>query len=215
MRGPGVCGGNSRAGEAVLRFSAAPKGPKQESPGGGNPACGVGPGDPIRMRIRPALKGRNKILDHNSISQGCAWAGMSALRGESKRGARVGWIVHWGLNRDPFVERGGPYVPVPGHEEAVARLVHTIEAGHRLAVLSAGRDGQDPGARPCARRGERPLPSFRHDEQPDGGRASVLPAGREAGIARVGFGEPRRRLDCTRASSPWLCRTRISGRAGR
>jgi MSHA biogenesis protein MshM len=49
----------------------------------------------------------------------------------------VGWIVHWGLNRDPFVERGGPYVSVPGHEEAVARLVHTIEAGHRLAVLSA------------------------------------------------------------------------------
>ena len=49
----------------------------------------------------------------------------------------MGWIVHWGLNRDPFVERGGPYVPVPGHEEAVARLVHTIEAGHRLAVLSA------------------------------------------------------------------------------
>src|SRR5208337_3023096 len=48
-----------------LRFSAAPKGPKQESPGGGNPACGVGPGDPIRMRIRPALKGRNKILDQD------------------------------------------------------------------------------------------------------------------------------------------------------
>ena len=48
----------------VLRFSAAPKGPKQESPGGGNPACGVGPGDPIRMKIHPALKGRNKILDH-------------------------------------------------------------------------------------------------------------------------------------------------------
>jgi len=49
----------------------------------------------------------------------------------------MGWIVHWGLNRDPFVERGGPYVPLPGHEEAVARLVHSIEAGHRLAVLSA------------------------------------------------------------------------------
>jgi MSHA biogenesis protein MshM len=49
----------------------------------------------------------------------------------------VGWINHWGLNRDPFVERGGPYVPVPGHEEAVARLVHTIEAGHRFAILSA------------------------------------------------------------------------------
>ena len=44
----------------VLRFSAAPKGPKQESPG-------QRPGDPIRMRIRPALKGRNKILDHKPV----------------------------------------------------------------------------------------------------------------------------------------------------
>jgi MSHA biogenesis protein MshM len=49
----------------------------------------------------------------------------------------VGWINHWGLNRDPFVDRGANYVPVPGHEEAVARLVHAIEAGHRLAVLTA------------------------------------------------------------------------------
>ncbi len=52
-------------------------------------------------------------------------------------GDRVGWIGHWGLNRDPFGECGGPYVPVPGHEEAVARLVHAIEAGLRLAVLRA------------------------------------------------------------------------------
>ena len=43
-----------------LPFSAAPKGPKQESPG----QC---PGDPIRMRIRSALKGRNKILDHKPV----------------------------------------------------------------------------------------------------------------------------------------------------
>jgi type II secretory pathway predicted ATPase ExeA len=49
----------------------------------------------------------------------------------------VDWIGHWGLNRDPYGECGGPYVPVPGHEEAVARLVHAIDAGHRLAVLRA------------------------------------------------------------------------------
>ena len=47
------------------------------------------------------------------------------------------WTEHWGLTRDPFAEDGGSYVPVPGHEEAVARLVHTIEAGHRLALLTA------------------------------------------------------------------------------
>jgi type II secretory pathway predicted ATPase ExeA len=47
------------------------------------------------------------------------------------------WIAHWGLNRDPFLDRSNLYVPLPGHEEAVARLVHTIEASQRLAVMSA------------------------------------------------------------------------------
>jgi len=45
----------------------------KESPGGGNPACGVGPGDSIRMRIRQALKGRNKILDHTPVVPSRAW----------------------------------------------------------------------------------------------------------------------------------------------
>jgi hypothetical protein len=49
----------------------------------------------------------------------------------------VGWIEHWRLDRDPFAELRGPYVHLPGHDEAVARLVHAVEAGHRLAVLSA------------------------------------------------------------------------------
>ncbi len=47
------------------------------------------------------------------------------------------WTEHWGLTRDPFTQDSGSYVPLPGHEEAVARLVHTIEAGHRLALLTA------------------------------------------------------------------------------
>jgi hypothetical protein len=45
------------------------------------------------------------------------------------------WTAHWGLNHDPFLERGAPYVPLPGHEEAVARLLHVIDSGQRLAVL--------------------------------------------------------------------------------
>jgi general secretion pathway protein A len=44
---------------------------------------------------------------------------------------------HWGLQRDPFAELGSPYVPLPSHEEAVARLVHTIESGERSARLIA------------------------------------------------------------------------------
>ena len=47
------------------------------------------------------------------------------------------WTAHWGLKSDPFLDHGTPYVPLPVHEEAVARLVHTIEAGHGLAVLTA------------------------------------------------------------------------------
>jgi general secretion pathway protein A len=49
-------------------------------------------------------------------------------------------LRQWGLNSDPFPERDAVYVPLPGHEEAVARLVHAVEAGHRLAVL-AGPSG--------------------------------------------------------------------------
>jgi hypothetical protein len=82
----------------VLRFSAAPKGPKQASPGGGNPACGVGPGDLIRMKIRPALKGRNKILDHKPVLplQGVA---ILNTRSDSQGGA-LGWHVAAPTGRD-------------------------------------------------------------------------------------------------------------------
>ncbi|MGC8641255.1 MAG: AAA family ATPase [Isosphaeraceae bacterium] len=47
------------------------------------------------------------------------------------------WFTHWGLNREPFADGGGPYVPLPSHEEAVARLAQTIDSGGRLAVLTA------------------------------------------------------------------------------
>jgi MSHA biogenesis protein MshM len=48
------------------------------------------------------------------------------------------WKTHWKLLRDPFGGGGGPYVPVSPHQEAVARLVDTIETGQRRAVLRAG-----------------------------------------------------------------------------
>ena len=81
-----------------VALSAAPKGPKQESPGGGNPACGVGPGDLIRMKIRPALKGRNKILDHKPVLplQGVA---ILNTRSDSQGGA-LGWHVAAPSGRD-------------------------------------------------------------------------------------------------------------------
>lgn len=45
------------------------------------------------------------------------------------------WIEHWGLSADPFPDQDTLFVPLPGHVEAVARLSHAVEAGHRLAVL--------------------------------------------------------------------------------
>jgi type II secretory pathway predicted ATPase ExeA len=40
------------------------------------------------------------------------------------------------LSRKLFLGRDTSFVSLPGHEEAVARLVYCVEAGHRLAVLS-------------------------------------------------------------------------------
>jgi hypothetical protein len=44
---------------------------------------------------------------------------------------------HWGIGRDPFSELDSPYVSLPSHDEAVARLVHVIERSQRRAVLTA------------------------------------------------------------------------------
>jgi type II secretory pathway predicted ATPase ExeA len=47
------------------------------------------------------------------------------------------WLDHWKIARDPFLDPKSPFVPTPTHAEAVARLVHAIETGQRLAVLRA------------------------------------------------------------------------------
>jgi type II secretory pathway predicted ATPase ExeA len=45
------------------------------------------------------------------------------------------WKSHWKLLLDPFDGFSVPYVAVPPHEEAVARLVDTVETGRRRAVV--------------------------------------------------------------------------------
>jgi type II secretory pathway predicted ATPase ExeA len=52
-------------------------------------------------------------------------------------GEPVVWIDHWGFSRDPFAEADSTYVSLPSHDEAVARLVHTIETFRRQIVFSA------------------------------------------------------------------------------
>jgi MSHA biogenesis protein MshM len=50
------------------------------------------------------------------------------------------WLRHWNLKRDPHVEGGGPFVPVPGHCAAVEQIVQSVETGQRFVrlVASAG-----------------------------------------------------------------------------
>ncbi len=58
-----------------MTFLFAPKGPKQSSPGGGNPACGVGPGN-LGTTLLRALKGRNG----GDITRTFACTALSGLR---------------------------------------------------------------------------------------------------------------------------------------
>lgn len=45
---------------------------------------------------------------------------------------------YWKVRQDPFINPGSPFVPTSIHEEAVARLVHTIENHDRLAEIRGG-----------------------------------------------------------------------------
>src|SRR3954468_19759112 len=70
-------------------------------------------------------------------ARGRPWrGGMPPLMFGSGGGCSV-WKRHWKLLRDPFVGVASPYVSVSSHDEAVARLVDTIETGQRHAVIRA------------------------------------------------------------------------------
>jgi MSHA biogenesis protein MshM len=47
------------------------------------------------------------------------------------------WMAHWGLTRNPFAEIASPYVSLPSHDEAVARLAFAVETSQRRVVLGA------------------------------------------------------------------------------
>ena len=47
------------------------------------------------------------------------------------------WHQHWGLLRDPFDGHDPSYVPLPSHDEALFRLVYSIEQGKRDVVFYA------------------------------------------------------------------------------
>lgn len=49
----------------------------------------------------------------------------------------MSWKSHWGFAKDPFGEHDSPYVSLPSHDEAVARLIHTIESAEPRAFLTA------------------------------------------------------------------------------
>jgi hypothetical protein len=45
-------------------------------------------------------------------------------------------LRYWGLLIDPFDGTPERYVPLPQHEEALARLSHVVESAQRIAILS-------------------------------------------------------------------------------
>jgi general secretion pathway protein A len=47
------------------------------------------------------------------------------------------WLQHWGLDRNPFGSANSPYVSLPSHDEAVARLVYSIERAERFVAFFA------------------------------------------------------------------------------
>jgi type II secretory pathway predicted ATPase ExeA len=47
------------------------------------------------------------------------------------------WYRHWGLSRHPFNGADSPYISLPSHDEALYRLVYSIEQGHRLVIFRA------------------------------------------------------------------------------
>jgi type II secretory pathway predicted ATPase ExeA len=46
------------------------------------------------------------------------------------------WHSYWNLGHDPFADRPSTWVPLSGHQEAVARLVDAVDAGRRWGLLS-------------------------------------------------------------------------------
>jgi type II secretory pathway predicted ATPase ExeA len=47
------------------------------------------------------------------------------------------WMRHWGLARDPFAGTDPPYVSIPSHDEALARLVDSIERAQPFIAFIA------------------------------------------------------------------------------
>ena len=89
------------------------------------------------------------------------------------------WQRHWGLKSDPFPDRDSLFVPLPGHQEAVARLVHAIEAGHRLAVLTGASGlGKTRVLFQALDRGAHAVSPLRAGERPRGRGIALRRAGR-------------------------------------
>src|SRR4051794_19702616 len=100
-------------------------------------------GDREQRNGRPTVGPRCKGESHRAILTDCR-RGTRSVRGPETTGcprftrypevSRPVWMNHWRLAYDPFHGNRGPYVPLPTHEEAVARLVHAIETGLRVVT---------------------------------------------------------------------------------
>jgi type II secretory pathway predicted ATPase ExeA len=83
-------------------------------------------------------------------------------------------MEYWGLHRDPFREQDCFWVSLPGHQEAVARLLYTIDAGQRLVVMDGpSGTGKSRVLRQVVEQARKPSRRFARFSGPIGGEGLV------------------------------------------
>jgi AAA domain len=96
------------------------------------------------------------------------------------------WLRHWRLARDPFESADSPYVSLPQHDEAVARLVYAIDRAERfIDVLAEAGLGKTTVVRRAIHEMRSPRRRWVVVNAPSG-RASLL------GLVADGLGLPFR-----------------------
>ncbi|RUL89539.1 hypothetical protein [Tautonia sociabilis] len=95
----------------------------------------------------------------------------------------MSWLQHWDLHFDPFRPGMVRFVPCPGHEEAVARLVHCVENAEARAELRGPADlGKSAVLEEALRRLRRPARLLCPVRLPADGLALLSGVGERLGV---------------------------------
>jgi type II secretory pathway predicted ATPase ExeA len=116
------------------------------------------------------------------------------------------WLNYWKIVHDPFLDSASAFVPTTMHAEAVARLVHTIEASERFAeVRSAKGLGKSRVLTEALRESRRPSRRMARVVNPVDGRDLFADLARGLG-ARIAPSRGRNEAWRTLVEAVRLCR---------